>query len=98
MIKTTAKELRQEAQVHSKDELIKFLKDNDLKVIKSYGGKYPKMEKLTYCVTAYGNGGYLLQYFLNDGSTIKAFTGCSSWMYTCENTNDLPNELYEARS
>src|SRR5690606_27162350 len=98
MIKTTAKQLKQESFIHSKEELIEFLKDNNLKVIKSHGGKYPKVEKLAYCVTAYGNGGYLLQYFLNDGSTIKAFTGNTSWMYTCENTNDLPEELYEARS
>jgi hypothetical protein len=88
MIKTTAKELKREANFQSREELINYLKDNDLKVV----GDYPK--RVAYCETIYGCGGFLLQYQLSNGLTVTAFTGRSLWMYSCENYRELGNEYY----
>lgn len=86
MIKSTMRELQREAQFESKAEVIKFLQENGLKVVKH--------EKIAYSSGIYGCNGYLVIYTLNNGSTIKAFTGRSTWMYTVENTNDLGVENY----
>lgn len=92
MVKSTMKELKREAQFFSKEELLNYLKENDLKIGLMYG-KYPNVKKIAYCESLYGCGGYLLMYTLESGSQLYAFTGRSSWMYSCENTDDLPSDV-----
>jgi len=92
MIKSTMKELKKEAQFFSKDELVNYLKESGLKVGLMYG-KYPNVKKIAYCESMYGCGGYLLSYTLESGSQLLAFTGRSSWMYTCNNSDDLPSDV-----
>ena len=86
MIKSTMKELERAAQFNNKEELIKFLRDNNLKVV--------RYERIAYAVGIYGLNGYLVYYTLSNGSTVKAFTGRSTWMYTVDNTHDLGKENY----
>lgn len=92
MIKSTMKELKREAQFFSKEELLNYLKESGLKVALMYG-KYPNVKKIAYCESIYGCGGYLLSYTLESGSQLLAFTGRSSWMYTCDNSDDLPSDV-----
>ena len=87
MIKTTAKELKRNARFTDRKELIEYLESNGLKVV-----GYP--ERVGYCESLYGCGGYLLRYTLNNGLSVTAFTGRSSWMYSCENTKELGDGLY----
>lgn len=86
MIKSTVRDLKRASQFESKADLIKFLQDNGLKVVKH--------EKIAYASGYYGCNGYLVFYTLNNGSTVKAFTGRSTWMYTVDNTHDLGIENY----
>lgn len=87
MIKSTVKELKRNAMFTNRSELIEYLKSNSLKVV-----GYP--ERVAYCESVYGCGGYLLRYTLNNGLSVTAFTGRSTWMYSCENTKELGESLY----
>jgi len=87
MIKTTAKELKRNARFTDRKELISFLESNDLKIV-----GHP--ERVAYCESVYGCGGYLLRYTLDSGLSVTAFTGRSSWMYSCENAKELGESLY----
>lgn len=86
MIKSTVKDLKRVAQFESKKELIEFLHENSLKVV--------NYEKIAYASGTYGLNGYLVLYTLNNGSTVKAYTGRSTWMYTVDNMHDLGKENY----
>ena len=88
MIKATMKELKNSAEFLSRAELVDYLKRSNAKIV----GDYPKI--LAYCETVYGVGGYLLLYVLDNYQTVKAFTGRSNWLYTCQNFRELGNEFY----
>lgn len=90
MLKTTQREIRRESSFEGIQSVLQYMKDNNLKQV-------DRVEKVAYCVGVYGCNGYLLSINLvNEHGikhTIKAFTGNSTWMYACENTNYLNEQL-----
>lgn len=75
MIKTTKREILNNAQFTDFKDLKNFIKENDYKII--------DVEKIAYCESIYGCGGYLLHLTTSSGLVLEAFTGRSSWMYNC---------------
>lgn len=75
MIKTTMKELKNNAQFKDFKDLKNFINKNDYKIT--------NVEKIAYCESIYGCGGYLLHLTTSSGLTLTAFTNRSTWMYNC---------------
>ena len=75
MIKTTRKEILNNAEFTDLKELKSFINKNNYKII--------NIEKIAYCESIYGCGGYLLHLTTSSGLVLTAFTNRSTWMYNC---------------
>ena len=80
MIKTTLKEIKRNASIHSRSEFKEFLKERDLKPV--------KVDIIAYSVSVYGLGAYLAMFTLDNGLVVKVNTGSrSGWNYSIRNND-----------
>lgn len=80
MLKTTYKDAKRFSNINGREDFIKFLRDNGLKV--------KSAEKVAYYWGTYGLNGYLIRYTLDNDIVIDVITGLrTSWQYSCQNSD-----------